>query len=300
MSKNLDTKPDILCIGSVLWDVIGRSPAAMPPGADMPGRITRLPGGVALNIAVACKRFGLTPTLLTAIGCDAEGHELLEACTALGLETAHIYRSQSLPTDIYMAIEDTDGLVAALADAHSLEAAGGATLAALEDGRLGSEAVPYRGLMALDGNLTEALLGDIARRASFAAADLRLAPASPGKATRLRPLLAHPGLTLYVNREEAGLLTGSTPANAAEGAEALLGAGVRRALVTDGRNGVAEGTAGNITHAPAPQVIVRRITGAGDTFMAAHIAAEAHGASAAEALPTALKAAADFVSKVAP
>ena len=51
--------PDILCIGSVLWDIIGRSPAAMRLGSDVPGRITRLPGGVAMNIAMTLARFGL-------------------------------------------------------------------------------------------------------------------------------------------------------------------------------------------------------------------------------------------------
>ena len=64
--------PDILCIGSVLWDVIGRSASVMRQGSDVPGRITRLPGGVAMNIAMAAARFGLTPALLTAIGRDAD------------------------------------------------------------------------------------------------------------------------------------------------------------------------------------------------------------------------------------
>ncbi|HFQ15736.1 MAG TPA: kinase, partial [Rhodobacteraceae bacterium] len=57
-------KVDILCIGSVLWDVIGRSPGRLAPGADVPGRISRLPGGVAMNIAMMLARFGLTPALL--------------------------------------------------------------------------------------------------------------------------------------------------------------------------------------------------------------------------------------------
>ncbi len=74
------------------------------------------------------------------------------------------------------------------------------------DGALGSAAAPYPGLIALDGNLTEALLSDIAQSPLFARADLRIAPASPGKAERLLPLLRHPGATLYVNLEEAGLL----------------------------------------------------------------------------------------------
>ncbi|MEL6793700.1 MAG: PfkB family carbohydrate kinase, partial [Pseudomonadota bacterium] len=49
---------EIICIGSVLWDVIGRTEREMPPGADRPGRIDRLPGGVAMNIAMALAKFG--------------------------------------------------------------------------------------------------------------------------------------------------------------------------------------------------------------------------------------------------
>jgi len=85
-------KPDILCVGSVLWDVIGRSPTSMHLGADVPGRISRLPGGVAMNIAMTLKRFDMTPSLLTAIGHDEEGRELMAACEALGLVTEHVHR----------------------------------------------------------------------------------------------------------------------------------------------------------------------------------------------------------------
>ena len=116
--------PDILCIGSVLWDVIGRSSSVMRAGSDLPGHITRLPGGVALNIAMTLAQFGMRPALLTAIGRDAEGDELIAACQARGTDTSTVYRSDDLPTDKYMAIEGANGLIAAVADAHSLEAAG--------------------------------------------------------------------------------------------------------------------------------------------------------------------------------
>lgn len=289
--------PNILCIGSVLWDIIGRSPAAMRLGADVPGRITRLPGGVAMNIAMTLRRFGMTPALLTAIGRDAEGDELVAACDRLGLVTAHVYRSDDLPTDRYMAIEGANGLIAAIADAHSLEAAGDKILRPLSDGQLGTGAAPWTGPVALDGNLTEALLADIAVSPLFAAADLRVAPASPGKAGRLLPLLAHPSATLYVNLEEANILARSDAATAPGAAEALLARGAHRVLVTHGGQPAAEGRrdAGVIAGQP-PQVLVTRVTGAGDTFMAAHLVAERRGAARQAALDEALHAAATYVS----
>ena len=289
--------PDILCIGSVLWDIIGRSPVVMRLGSDVPGRITRLPGGVAMNIAMTLRRFGLKPGLLTAIGRDAEGDELVAACARMGMEVGAIYRSEDLPTDRYMAVEGANGLIAAIADAHSLEAAGDKILRPLADGRLGSDVAPWAGLIALDGNLTESLLAEIAASPLFAKADLRVAPASPGKAERLLPLLAHPGATLYVNLEEASLICAAEFASAAEAAEGMLVRGAHRVLVTHGGKPCAEGTAGQgvITDSPPP-VLVTRITGAGDTFMAAHIVAERRGEGREAALASALRAAAIYVS----
>lgn len=293
--------PDILCIGSVLWDIIGRAPSAMRPGADVPGRITRGPGGVALNIALSLAHFGLRPALLSAVGRDAPGEELLALCAARGLDTSHVWRASELPTDQYMAIEGAGGLVAAIADAHSLEAAGDRILAPLHDGTLGSAAHPHTGPIALDGNLTTALLTQIAHDPAFSAADLRIAPASPGKAERLLPFLQTGRGILYVNLEEAGILCGRAFATAPEAAEALIARGAARAIVTNGAAPAADAGPDDVLTGQPPPVLVTRVTGAGDTFMAAHIAAEYTGASRATALDRALQAAATHVSsEIAP
>jgi sugar/nucleoside kinase (ribokinase family) len=290
-------EPDILCIGSVLWDIIGRSPTSMRLGSDVPGRITRVPGGVAMNIAMTLRRFGMTPALLTAIGRDVEGDELVAACNRLGLGTEHVYRSDDLPTDRYMAVEGANGLIAAIADAHSLEAAGDKILRPLADGLFGTAGRPWAGPIALDGNLTEGLLAEIARSPLFAKADLRVAPASPGKAGRLLPLLSHPSATLYLNLEEANILARTDCASARTAAEALLARGSGRVLVTHGGKPAAEGRRGaGVVEGVPPQVLVTRVTGAGDTFMAAHLVAERRGAARQDALDEALRAAAIYVS----
>ena len=289
-------RPPILCIGSVLWDVIGRTASHMTLGSDVPGRITREPGGVAMNIAMTLRRFGLRPALLTVIGRDEEGRQLLQRIRRLGLIDEHIYLSDDLPTDLYMAIEGANGLTAAIADAHSLEAAGAKILRALTEGPLGSPERPYGGIVAIDGNLTEDLLAEIAQSPSFAAADLRLAPASPGKAERLLPLLDHPGATLYVNLEEAGLLLNARCPDSATAAQALHERGARRVLVTHGACAVSDASASGVHTAYPPGVLVTRVTGAGDTFLAAHIVAEMRGDTPAAALDFALQAAAAHVS----
>ncbi|MCY4179988.1 MAG: PfkB family carbohydrate kinase, partial [Litoreibacter sp.] len=110
----MTAQPNILCIGAVLWDIIGRATAHMRVGSDVPGRITRLPGGVAMNIAMALKAYGMSPAVLSAIGQDEEGEELIRACTRLGIDATQAYRSEDLPTDRYMAVEGGNGLIAAV------------------------------------------------------------------------------------------------------------------------------------------------------------------------------------------
>lgn len=291
---------DILCIGSVLWDVIGRSASHMSVGSDVPGRITRIPGGVALNIAMTLRRLEMRPILLSAVGRDEEGDTLLAQCDRMGLVTNHVYRSDDLPTDVYMAVEGANGLIAAIADAHSLEAAGDKILRPVTQGPLGGIDAPYPGLIALDGNLTEDLLSEIAKSPLFATADLRVAPASPGKAERLSPFVGGSNATLYVNVEEAGRLCGRAFETAEDAAKGLHAAGAYRAIVTDGGRPAADCTKGDLVAATPPSVMVTRVTGAGDTFMAAHIAAEAKGADRAAAMQAALTAAATYVSGEVP
>lgn len=286
----------VLCIGSVLWDVIGRSASHMERGSDVPGRITMIPGGVALNIAMALAAQGVGATLLSAIGDDDDGRLLLNAVRKRGLDADHIYVSADLPTDRYMAVEGANGLIAAIADAHSLEAAGARILEPLKDGRLADAEHPFCGLVALDGNLSVELLHDIAGSDLLDHADLRIAPASPGKAERLGAFFGKPNATLYVNLIEAAILCQQSFDTAADAASALQDRGVFHAVVTDGGNPVAHLARGEISVMQPPKVLVTRVTGAGDVFMAAHIAAGLRGQSGDQALGSALDAAAIYIS----
>lgn len=282
----------VLCIGAMLWDVIGRAPHRMASGADVPGRVRHIPGGVALNVAIALARRGLTPAVLSSVGCDPEGDALMDEAGRLGVMTRWVSRDPSRPTDCYMGIEDSEGLIAAIADVHSLEAAGAAILAPL-DGPLSGWAGPA----VLDGNLTLGLLGQIARDPQLAAADLRIVPASPGKAERLMPLVAAGRGCFYLNRHEAEILAGHPCPDAASAAEAVVARGAPRVIVTDGAREVAEAMAGapTLTVAP-PRVTIARVTGAGDCFLAAHLAADLQPGSREAALRQAVEAAAAHVA----
>jgi sugar/nucleoside kinase (ribokinase family) len=291
------TAPEIVCIGAAHWDIIGRSPVTLCPGDDVPGRIARRLGGVALNVAGALCRYGLTPALLTAIGRDADGEALIEDCGRLGIVTGHVHRPNTGPTDRYLAVEDPGGMIAAIADARTLEAAGAEILRPLEDGRLGSAAAPWPGTVVVDGNLAEDVLAGIAASPVLGAADLRLAAVSPAKAGRLRPFLGHPRATFYLNRAEAEALLDARLEGAPEAAKALGTRGAGRALVTDGDRVAALAEAGGVIAETPAAVPVARVTGAGDAVVAAHIAAERRGERGRQALISALGAAAEHVAE---
>lgn len=288
--------PDILCLGALHRDLIGRVEAPAPPGADLPGRVVSRPGGVAMNVAAALAREGLRPALLSHVGPGPEGDALIAEAARSGADIRFLARLPGLPVDRYLAVEGPEGLVAAVADAAGLEAAGEAILAPLRDGRLADAGRPWAAAVVLDGNLSAALLEALAAGADLAAATLRLVPASPEKAPRLAPFRARRRATLHVNLAEAGRLLGGAPAEAGEAAAGLVAAGWSRVLVTDGPRPAAFVAAGLLIRAAPPAVTARRVTGAGDACLAAHIAAEARGLGPEVALRAALDAAARHVS----
>ena len=286
----------ILCAGAAHWDVIGRSRRPLAPGADAPGSATRRPGGVALNIASAFREAGRRATLLSAVGDDPEGDALLGAVEARGIECSLVLR-HGMPTDLYVAIEDASGeLYAATADCAGLEAAGRAIAGPLVDGRLPR---PWTGAAAIDTNLdadTLAFLAEALGEARLVAVSC----ASAAKVASLGPLLATPGTVLYLNRSEAEAYCGEPCADAGAAAAALRARGVGAAVVTDGPRAAAHVAPAGLWSAEPPRASVGGVTGAGDVFLAAHVAATLDGAEPPGALSAALDAAARHVSKETP
>ena len=180
----MEYEADVICVGSVLWDVIGRTNKLVSRGGDVGGYISRIPGGVAFNIAQNLVNLNLKPCLLGFLGNDNEGMQLLSNCQELGINTDYIYRSDDFSTDNYVAIEDSDGVVAAIADAHSLEKVGSEILKPLKTSRFNNHLKAGRLPLIIDGNLKPDLLIDLSLDPFFDKFDVKLVPASPGKAHR--------------------------------------------------------------------------------------------------------------------
>ncbi len=74
---------NILCFGEILWDML-------PSGAQ--------PGGAPLNVAIHLIRQGQRPALISKIGNDTPGWNLIEFITSAGLERDLIQVDEGLPT----------------------------------------------------------------------------------------------------------------------------------------------------------------------------------------------------------
>jgi len=277
--------PAFLCVGAAHWDIVGRTAAPLPPGTDVPGRVTRQPGGVAQNVARALAALGRRVRLIAAVGRDAPGDALAADLAAAGVDVAWLFRHPG-PTDAYLAIEGAAGaLHAAIADCDGLERAGDALLAPLI-------AAGWPGPVVADGNLpARALVALLATGAPLA-----FVPASPRKLVALGRLPIAANVTLYLNRAEAEALCGRAFPDSRAAAEAVLARGAATAIVTDGAAAATAADSGATVSLSPPAVAPRSVTGAGDAFVAAHLAARADGLAPEPALAAALDGAARHIA----
>lgn len=268
----------------------------MVPGHDGPGRITRQPGGVALNVAYALAREELPVELLSAVGSDPAGEMLIAEISEARIGTKHVVRVTD-PTDTYMAIEQADGEVfGAVADCYTLEFAGEDILAPLRKGAFGRGG--FAGTAVIDGNLPERILLGLVQSGDLAKARRIYVPASPGKAARLVEVVAQDGGTLFVNRTEASIIAGQDFPDSRSAAIGLAELGTE-AIVTDGPNPATLASGGTVLSVTPPDVEVRSVTGAGDAFLAGFVAADLRGEHPAQSLIAAADAAARHISQKA-
>jgi fructokinase len=259
----------VLCFGEILWDFL---PAGL------------FPGGAPFNVGYHLHRHGVPVFVVSAVGRDVLGDELLRRLHAWGLPVDHVAVLDALPTGYVRADVSDSG------DAHySITAdvawdaipvdAGGALLARAD----GAGAVVF---------------GSLAQR-SLANRDAldRLLAAAPRRALRvfdvnLRPphddaaviwSLAARASVLKLNATEAARLArdgAESPGSEEADARALAArAGCACVCVTAGARGAGLLRNGAWTWEDARAVEVADTVGSGDAFLASLVASFLHGRS---------------------
>lgn len=262
-------KSPILCIGEVLWDVLGEE---------------RKPGGAPMNVALHLANLGHPVEILSRTGKDHPGTQLRAFLSERGLGTAYIQEDPELPTGEVLVELDRQGnasyeILAPVAwdrlayTAEAEKLADGASL--IVYGTLGSRDPVSR------RTVIKCLESPALR---FMDVNLR-PPCTP------RPLvqeLLEPAHMAKLNDEELRIIAGWDGKESTDEESMMQWVagryGLERVVVTRGSRGALVLEEGWVTAHPGYRVNVADTVGAGDAFLAGFISALTAGAPAGEAL----------------
>ena len=290
--------PGIVCVGGAVLDRHLHLLAPAVPGTSNPARASSSSGGVARNVAENLALLGVPVRLVSRVGDDDAGRDLLAALTARGVDVGGVEVVAGQQTAQYVAVLDPDGeLVLGAAAMQVLE---GVDVAALDAAWPG----PGRWLLA-DCNQPARVLAAARRRARADGTCLAVDAVSTPKVTRLARGSGDEGpdgegLTgialFFGNLSEARALLRALGRRAdgdvPQAAGALVRAGAGAVVMTLGAQGVVIADATGIRAVPAPPTHVVDVTGAGDALVAATLARLTVGAPLDEAVRVGLAAAA--------
>ena len=270
MSSQPSSEGHVLVIGAAGTDIIGRAAASLHGGTSNPGQVRMCYGGVARNIAENLVRLGTETILITSVGDDEIGQQLMKHATSAGIGIEYAIVTPDMPTGAYLAVlDDQGGLHFALDDMSAIEAI---TPAFLREHRsLFKDAAA----IVVDANLPPKSLATAVSLARRADVPVCADPTSLSLAKRLEPHLSDLWL-ITPNEAEAGALCPqpvphADRVQAIDAARHLVSQGVAIALITMAEFGVAYASPESSGHIPAVQTEIIDPTGAGDALTAALI-----------------------------
>ena len=265
-------KPWVVVVGGTNMDVVARTAAPLVPGTSNPGHTRISPGGVGRNIAACLGLLGAPVRLVSAVGDDAFGDEVLRVTAACGADVGGVRRAPGA-TGTYTAVLDDRGeLVAAVSDMEIID-------------QLELDAIHLAdaALVVVDGNLAHGQAARVVQSAATAGVPLAFEPVSVAKAGRLADLV-HDLFLVTPNADELAALTGRPLADWRSSVGDLHARGVEHVWLRHGAEGSWMCSRGHhLVHLPAVPATVVDVTGAGDAMLAAWIAAWLRGADAVAA-----------------
>lgn len=109
--------PEVIVVGGSNIDVKGYSDCDYISRTSNPGKVTDRLGGVARNIAENLGILGAKTALLSAVGEDHYGDELIKETKKEGLDLSRLIRSRKYGTGRYVVLHDESGeMVGAVSD----------------------------------------------------------------------------------------------------------------------------------------------------------------------------------------
>lgn len=258
----------VLVIGATLLDTKGMPIAGLAPGTSNPAVIRSSRGGTARNVAENLVRLGADVVLLSAVGDDPTGRQLMIQTAEAGVDLDYMMMLPDQATGSYIALLESDGLLSvALDDVRVMEA--------VTPDFLNRHRALFRdaAMVMFDGSLTEASMKTVVRLAKEYHVPLVADPASARLAYKLRPYLAELDLVVPNQVEEAELcgvdFPGFDPSVSLTLARRLLTTGVNNVVVTLSDFGLDYATADEMGYIPPSHAKFVDSTGTGDAVTAA-------------------------------
>lgn len=273
---------DCLCIGGAAAD--GSFHLTSPPvlGTSNVATATAGFGGVARNVAESLARLGTRVALLSAVGADGPGWELVEHATTAGIDVGLVQILPGEQTARYIALIDPDGELVIGINAMDV-------LARIRPADIADAPLDDARWVFAECNLDpDTLRAVIERRRAGGAFRLAVDAISTPKALRLPADLT--GIDLLCgNVDEANAILGAAEPATRTGALALarglVARGAAAAMVTIGAQGCIVATTDGAWAVGAVPAQVVDVTGAGD----ARIAGTLHALLAGETVPEAAR-----------
>lgn len=263
-------QPDIVVIGGSNMDLHARAAEPVMMGSSMSGTAVISPGGVGRNLAENLARLGDSVALVSVVGNDPIGDEVVEYTRSVGVDCTHVRRRGDVRTGTYNAILDAQGeLVAAIADMAATDEFSPLVVEAARD------LIRTARMVIVEGNIpvrTADVALDIAADVGVPAA---FDPVSVPKAVRSRDLIhAGRGLSLVTpNQAELAALTDlptTTDQEIQKAAGCLHERGVDIVWVRLGPRGSVISRGDDLVWLDAVPTTVVDVTGAGDAMLAAY------------------------------
>ncbi|MBI3158021.1 MAG: carbohydrate kinase family protein [Chloroflexi bacterium] len=287
----LEGERPALALGACSIDFVGRLEQALAGGTSNPAEIRTSFGGTARNFAENLARLGLPVTLLSAVGRDQLGRQLVRHAQSAGVNTSQVIETKDFNTGSYLAVVNQQGeLQFALDDMRAA--------AVLTPEYIHERAGLFTGagLLFVDTNPPAETLAAALALAQEHGVPVAADPTSFSLAPKLKPHLQQLAI-VTPNSREAGILLGAEFSNAdsqagVEAAKQLVQRGVGMAIITLAEFGVAYATSEASGHIPAIRTRIIDPTGAGDALTAAVAFARLNDISVDEAVRLGMAAAA--------
>lgn len=259
----LDEEDYVIVIGGSNIDLVGFSKEKIILEDSNPGYLNTSLGGVGRNIADNLARLDINTQLLSAVGDDAQGNELIDTSMKSGIDMRHVIKSNEYSTSTYLSVVDDDGnMVLALSDMESINAI---NIEYLE--KYHKEIVNAKAIV-IDTNLTEESIQYIFEK--YQNMPIYVDTVSTTKAMKILPYLGciH---TLKPNKIEAEKLLGikiNTDEDMIQAAHAFLEKGMKQIIISNGSDSIFYGDLEGVKKIKPKPVKMTNANGAGDAFMA--------------------------------